>query len=88
MCSVKKLFQKILQTLSKNLCWSFFSSSCWPRAWNCVKIESAAQAFSSEFCENSQNSLFQNNCERLLLNGKWCRKKKDSRNQQFLIEVT
>ena len=50
--------QKILQNLLKSLCWSPFLISCKPRAYNCIKIDSLVQPFSSGFCEIN-NSLKQ-----------------------------
>ena len=64
----KKMYRKVFQALPpRNLCWSPFLTSCRPKACNCIKIESSAQVFFSNFCEISQNSLLQNNRERLLL---------------------
>ena len=79
-CSVKKKYRKILQTLP-NLCWSPFLTSCSPRAWNCIKVDSSAQVLFSNFCEISQNSFLQNNGERLLLVVDWCSGKMYSRNR-------
>ena len=51
----------------KSLCWGPILTSCRPKACNCIKINSPAQAFFSNFCEISQN-----NCEWLLLVVEWC----------------
>ena len=77
------MYRKILQTLlpKKNLCWSPFLTSRRPKACNCIKIESQAQVFFSNFCEISKNSLLQNNRERLLVVVEWCYGKIYSRNQ-------
>ena len=67
-CPVKQMNPKILRTLlPKNLCWSSLLTSCKPKACNCINIENSAQVFFSNSCEVSQNSLLQNNRERLLL---------------------
>ena len=68
----KNMYRKFLQILPpKNLFLSLFLTSCRPKAWNCIKIESPAQVFFSNFCEISENSLLQNNREQLLLVFSW-----------------
>ena len=55
----KNMYRKFLQILPpKNLFLSLFLTSCRPKAWNCIKIESPAQVFFSNFCEISENSLY------------------------------
>ena len=49
-----------------------FLSSCWNTACNFIENDSPIQVFCCEFYEISQNSFTQNNCQRLLLNGKSC----------------
>ena len=81
-CPVKQMNPKILQTLlPKNLCLSSLLTSCKSKACNCINIENSAQVFFSNSCEVSQNSLLQNNRERLLLVIEYCYGKIYSRNQ-------
>ena len=63
-----------------------FVNDC--RSCNCIKIESLAQVFYSNFREFSQNSLLQSKLEQLLLVVEWCYGKIYSRNQQFIISVS
>ena len=65
-CSAKQMYRKILKTLP-SLCCSHFVTSCRPKSCNCVKIETPAQVFFSNFCEFSQNSLLQINREEYIL---------------------
>ena len=56
----------------KTLCCSLVITSCKFRACSYIEIDSPAQVFLFDFCEISQNSLLQNNRERLLLETEWC----------------
>ena len=51
-CSVKKVFLEILQNSQKN------TSARVSSLHQCLRAATLAQAFSSEFCEISQNTFF------------------------------
>ena len=86
-CSAKQMYRKILKTLP-SLCCCHFVTSCRPKSCNCVKIETPAQVFFSNFCEFSQNSLLQINREELLLIIEWWYGKIYSRNESFIESVS
>ena len=64
-----------------------FSLSCSQSLFK-KNFQKIFQVFFSNLCEISQDSLSQNNRERLLLDFEWCDGKKFSTNDHVIIKVT